>query len=212
MDRYVEYKLVPDARNDDEVEEALSELGQHDKAPGQHGRCSGLQWQGIRATKWFQIGFLVVAAVFVALSIGISCFFLGKHVQKRQMNNDFIAPTGSIPTVFTYNKEFSGPPTNHSKHIWMHSFPSKAILPANSSIWRAYWAAVEGTEPEHDAGVGHVRHCIDYLRQSLMCLADTNQEPMDEKLKASTGFGVTRMCRNYDKLTAFADEWRISDD
>ncbi|KAK3319878.1 hypothetical protein B0T19DRAFT_445666 [Cercophora scortea] len=203
MDRYAEYKLVPDPRNDDDEDEFPPELesgSQPDKALGQDGRFSvyELQWQGVRATRWFQIGFLVVAAIFVALSMGACCLFLGKHVQKRHMENDFIGGGG-----FFQNPDVSPKPYVFSAYHQLHCV---------SSIWRAYWAAVQGTEPEHDAGVGHVRHCIDYLRQSLMCLADTNQEPMDEKLKASTGFGVTRMCRSYDRSTAFADEWRISDD
>ena len=46
----------------------------------------------------------------------------------------------------------------------------------------------------------HVRHCIDYLRQSLMCHADTNLEPIIEELGGATGFGSEHKCRNFEKI------------
>ena len=43
----------------------------------------------------------------------------------------------------------------------------------------------------------HLRHCFDYLRQSLICLADTNLEVVDPKLGGTTGWGQRR-CRDFD--------------
>lgn len=53
---------------------------------------------------------------------------------------------------------------------------------------------------------GHVRHCFDYLRQSIMCAADSNIEPVDKKLGGVTGWGSVRVCRSFDTLVAWASE------
>jgi hypothetical protein len=56
---------------------------------------------------------------------------------------------------------------------------------------------------------GHLRHCFDYLRQSLMCGADTNLEPVKEDLGGVTGWGNPRVCRDHEQLVRWAEEWKI---
>lgn len=56
------------------------------------------------------------------------------------------------------------------------------------------------------ASAPHVRHCIDLLRQSLMCCGDANLEPVDEELGGVTGWGVERRCRDYGALGRWAEE------
>ena len=52
----------------------------------------------------------------------------------------------------------------------------------------------------------HVKHCFDYLRQSIMCCADATLEPFvkrDGKTpepKGSSGYGATHQCRDFDGL------------
>lgn len=52
----------------------------------------------------------------------------------------------------------------------------------------------------------HIRHCIDYLRQSLMCHADTNLEPIIRDMGVS-GFGTEKQCRNFSRLAEWVDIW-----
>lgn len=77
-------------------------------------------------------------------------------------------------------------------------------------IRESYWAVVDGTiaisEQQH-AG-SHVRHCIDYLRQSLLCHADANLERPSREAGGVTGFGFERQCRDIKQLKAWAEEWR----
>lgn len=78
-------------------------------------------------------------------------------------------------------------------------------------IREAYWAAVDGPFTNLDqqhAGV-HVRHCIDYLRQSLLCHADANLEMPNMEAGGVTGFGFERQCRDIKQLRAWAEEWRV---
>lgn len=56
----------------------------------------------------------------------------------------------------------------------------------------------------------HIRHCFEYLRQSLICLADGNLEEMNYTTRGVSGWQTERTCRSFEKLTAWADEWGIS--
>ena len=78
-----------------------------------------------------------------------------------------------------------------------------------------YYAALDGTIAEmqhvHDHNKRpdphHLRHCFDYLRQSLMCAADTNLEPVDVGLGGVTGWSFRRTCRDFGAVKEWAEEW-----
>ena len=79
-----------------------------------------------------------------------------------------------------------------------------------------YYAALEGNllegphmKPNNSRPDSHhLRHCFDYLRQSLMCTADTNLEPVDFELGGVTGWNFERTCRNFDAVKSWAEEHR----
>lgn len=71
-----------------------------------------------------------------------------------------------------------------------------------------YSASDHNNTREHD--LQHIRHCIDYLRQTLICAADATLEPVDASLKGVTGWGVKRRCRSYADLGAWAEQRRAS--
>jgi hypothetical protein len=50
----------------------------------------------------------------------------------------------------------------------------------------------------------HYQHCLDALRQDIMCRADDT--PMYGKLGNHLGDGQTVMCRNWDKLIKWTQE------
>ena len=52
----------------------------------------------------------------------------------------------------------------------------------------------------------HVRHCIDLLRQSLMCNADRTIEIKDNK-GGVLGFGTTHQCVDWQELIHKIDAW-----
>ncbi|KAF2123208.1 hypothetical protein BDV96DRAFT_15554 [Lophiotrema nucula] len=59
-----------------------------------------------------------------------------------------------------------------------------------------------------DVSPAHMRHCIDYLRQSIMCAADSNLEPVNEELGGVTGWGSERTCRDFDALVGWTRKHR----
>lgn len=83
----------------------------------------------------------------------------------------------------------------------------------------SYYAALDGTIAEmqhvHDHNKRpdphHIRHCFDYLRQALMCAADTNLELVDFRLGGATGFGCQRTCRNFQAVKDWSERWRSWD-
>ncbi|TVY82111.1 Oxidase ustYa [Lachnellula suecica] len=49
----------------------------------------------------------------------------------------------------------------------------------------------------------HSAHCFDYLRQSIMCAADTS---LEGKTEAGPGWGSKHECKDYDAVLAWANE------
>ncbi|KAF2125954.1 hypothetical protein P153DRAFT_298809, partial [Dothidotthia symphoricarpi CBS 119687] len=60
----------------------------------------------------------------------------------------------------------------------------------------------------------HRSHCVEYLRQSILCNADTTLEGETGSWTKSTGWGQTHSCVDFDALTEWANEraiWDLSD-
>ncbi|KAL3467935.1 hypothetical protein BJX64DRAFT_282824 [Aspergillus heterothallicus] len=54
----------------------------------------------------------------------------------------------------------------------------------------------------------HVRHCIELLRQALMCNADLTVEVKNESLGGVTGFGTEHQCLSWADLSEWISEWQ----
>ncbi|RAK95912.1 uncharacterized protein BO80DRAFT_312700, partial [Aspergillus ibericus CBS 121593] len=140
-------------------------------------------------------------------------------------------PEGNIQVFMEYNSTFTLHPSPESNAAWESLFPTgkgfvkhSTIAPETSglvvyhglhclnALREVYYAAVDGRlshmteEHDHQTDPHHVRHCFDYLRQSLMCSADTNLEPVTKDLKGVTGWGFTRTCRDLDSVKRWAEE------
>ena len=72
---------------------------------------------------------------------------------------------------------------------------------------KSYYAATTN----HDHDVEHVKHCFEYLRQSIMCAVDTSLEPFKWEIHGVDGFGHGRRCRNYEGVFQWAEKFRASD-
>ena len=51
----------------------------------------------------------------------------------------------------------------------------------------------------------HMRHCIDLIRQALMCNADTTLEVVDESVNGVHGFRTEHQCRDWRQLWEWTD-------
>ena len=53
----------------------------------------------------------------------------------------------------------------------------------------------------------HIRHCIDLLRQSLMCRPDLTIEIKDNETQGVKGFGTAHMCTKWEDLLEWIEQW-----
>lgn len=59
--------------------------------------------------------------------------------------------------------------------------------------------------------VGHANHCLNFLRQILLCNADMTLEPttptvvQQHHINVVTGIGVTHQCRDWAQVREFAE-------
>jgi hypothetical protein len=105
-----------------------------------------------------------------------------------------IAPTGASLAVY------------HQLHclvrllITVHLYTHPLIL-FQDAVRHAYYVLLDAVHDGHNVTMSeledystdwHTRHCIDFLRQMLMCNADLHLEPVDPKLGGITGFGDGR--------------------
>ncbi|KAF2645533.1 hypothetical protein P280DRAFT_366544, partial [Massarina eburnea CBS 473.64] len=65
-----------------------------------------------------------------------------------------------------------------------------------------YNAFLYRTADEH---MQRAEHCFEYLRQAIMCAADSNLEDLDEEGDAKWGPGK-RVCRNFEALKAWSEK------
>ncbi|KAI9703546.1 MAG: hypothetical protein M1820_005850 [Bogoriella megaspora] len=139
----------------------------------------------------------------------------------------------NVTTVFNNNQSFSLAPSPSSDAAWSSLFPkgqgyivdprSEAKVAGISAfhqlhclnlLRRIYYAEKLGIKLDSHGpqlSVTHWGHCIDYLRRAIMCHADDNMEPVDDKTLQITLRDVPRKCRDYDVLKAWTEENRPPD-
>ncbi|KAL1983819.1 hypothetical protein VTN96DRAFT_9905 [Rasamsonia emersonii] len=89
-----------------------------------------------------------------------------------------------------------------------HQLHCLSILMTALGTSREEWAVLEDQKVEHRA------HCVEYLRQSILCSADTTLEGETGAWARSTGWGQTHSCVDFDALTEWANKraiWDLSD-
>ncbi|GAB1210723.1 hypothetical protein APSETT445_009520 [Aspergillus pseudonomiae] len=80
-------------------------------------------------------------------------------------------------------------------------------------IRRAYYAN-NTVDESFDVGIErhpHIGHCFDYLRQSILCAADSHLEPTTERVIGNDRWGFQRQCRNYTEIKEWAAQWKVFD-
>ncbi|KAK5653729.1 hypothetical protein OQA88_7885 [Cercophora sp. LCS_1] len=70
------------------------------------------------------------------------------------------------------------------------------------------------------AGDGHEYHCLDYVRQAILCAGDTTLDYADDRVVDSdgkvtrygfTGANSTHQCRDWDIIKKFTEEHKAGD-
>ncbi|KAJ7022735.1 hypothetical protein C8F04DRAFT_1137192 [Mycena alexandri] len=66
-------------------------------------------------------------------------------------------------------------------------------------LQRIRTAIVQG-DPGH-----HTRHCLNLLRQTVLCASDTTLDPLNSA-KGTDGLGIVHVCRDWEKVYDFVEE------
>jgi hypothetical protein len=53
----------------------------------------------------------------------------------------------------------------------------------------------------------HIAHCFDYLRQAILCAADTNLEPVKPELYGANT-AIPKKCRDIKQVSEWAEKWK----
>lgn len=122
-----------------------------------------------------------------------------------------MAPKGSTFSVF------------HQLHCLVWSLlmpayqPDLADLLVQNGIRQGYGALHEAvmdgqkiTDEEMlmMSSLTNVRHCIDLLRQALMCQPDTTVEVKDQAIGGVKGFGTEHQCKDWGQLVELTRTWQ----
>jgi hypothetical protein len=74
---------------------------------------------------------------------------------------------------------------------------------------KSYAALTQGdTTSRHGNGLGHISHCFDYLRQSVLCAGDTTLEGRtyhEDGSEISIGWGSYHDCKDWSQIKEWAD-------
>ncbi|KAM3086088.1 hypothetical protein ACMFMG_000226 [Clarireedia jacksonii] len=146
-------------------------------------------------------------------------------------DTDFLKPLGDVKVQFAYNDTFPGPPTLRSEYAWLDLLPnglgavqhddlSGAIVTLGvfhqlhclMELRHAIYNDWDG-ERHSKMAPHHTRHCLEYLRQSIMCNADTNLEARvvsESGVKETPGWDLKK-CRDFGQILNWAEEWRAFD-
>ncbi|KAM7215684.1 protein of unknown function (DUF3328) domain containing protein [Rhypophila decipiens] len=110
-----------------------------------------------------------------------------------------------IPNHLTGNLPPSLPAPNNKEHAKVYGVSMFHQLHCLNFLRYAYYPeTVEDFPP--DEVEFHRDHCLDYIRQGIMCAGDFTLEPLTEV--GINGMGATHQCRNFERMFSWAYEHR----
>lgn len=195
------------------------------------------RWKARYATSLILQNLLIILVGCVGFILGILVSWEQKPPGSA-MNTVPRVSIGQSVQVFSYNESFVAPPTTRGElePIWDSLLPNglgyvkNPLITANRSVIsvfhqmhclytlrRAFYSTSASDLEDFDFGIDrmeHAAHCFEYLRQSLMCSADSTLEPAAVSSSAKNGllgWGFRRQCHDYDALKDWAETWRAFD-
>ncbi|CAK48055.1 hypothetical protein M747DRAFT_245711 [Aspergillus niger ATCC 13496] len=124
-------------------------------------------------------------------------------VSAEEEEFEVLHPAFKMDNVFEQGDHYEG----HIMAVY-HQLHCLSILMTALGTSREEWAMLETQKVEHRA------HCVEYLRQSILCSADTTLEGETGAWAKSTGWGQTHSCVDFDALTEYANKramWNLTE-
>ncbi|KAF7532284.1 hypothetical protein G7054_g8114 [Neopestalotiopsis clavispora] len=152
----------------------------------------------------------------------------------------FVPKLHTYTTSFEFNRSFAGDPSKDVTAAWTSLIPKgqgaiklpvpheygghiyniagfhglHCLYTLRQSFFAFYDATTgsRGLEDEEAARMlKHGRHCIEYVRQALMCNPDLSLEPVEEGTGYLKSWGFERQCKDLQELSDWAVTMRSSD-
>ncbi|MCJ1409837.1 hypothetical protein MMC19_003920 [Ptychographa xylographoides] len=126
-----------------------------------------------------------------------------------------VRPSPPLPSPFVRPNPIP-PPTSSVFHKTRKKLTNRQTQDMlRLGYYQYHKAATEGRQvsdddPKMKYTPAHMRHCIDLLRQSFMCLGDTTIE-VKEGPRGAKGFGTQHQCRDWKQLVTWTTEWQLND-
>ncbi|OTA92759.1 hypothetical protein M434DRAFT_31516 [Hypoxylon sp. CO27-5] len=163
------------------------------------------------------------------------------HSLNQDSLREFIPYLSAETRKFEFNRTFANDPSEEVTRAWESLIPKGQgviRLPVRNefnaevyniagyhalhclySVRESFFALhrMSMSNDTHNAAVStadmvrHGRHCIEYIRQSLMCNPDLTLEPFDTKRGKLKEWGINRRCINFGELSDWACEMRLGD-
>lgn len=106
---------------------------------------------------------------------------------------------------------------HHHRSLSQYSYADEDVYEDEDEDEGAYGGEGLETRASEKTKVYHTSHCLNYLRETLLCAADVTLEPeiAPGAQNVGQGLGVTHVCKDWSKVHAFAtrnaaawDAWR----
>ncbi|MCJ1285826.1 hypothetical protein MMC26_005167 [Xylographa opegraphella] len=180
--------------------------------------------------------FTASTALLIVFCVALVSFSAGRRMSTKAQRPNL--ELNVVTQVFKYNRTFAEAPSDISDRAWKDIFPPRGgffahpgIAPHRSTFsvfhqlhcldgirqgyWTFYQMAAKGQKLQEEelpmmSSPPHVRHCIDLLRQSLMCHADTTVEVKEKGSDGVKGFGTTHHCRDWQQLLQWTSKAQLS--
>ncbi|KAI8626506.1 hypothetical protein F5Y19DRAFT_445823 [Xylariaceae sp. FL1651] len=110
-----------------------------------------------------------------------------------------------VPNAMTVNLPASLPAPNHPTTHKVYGVSMFHQLHCLNFLRFAYYPNTIKDMPL-DEVIAHRDHCLDYIRQAIMCAGDSSFEPLTNV--GINGMGAKHQCRNFERIFAWAYDHR----
>ncbi|KAH7021010.1 uncharacterized protein B0I36DRAFT_434935 [Microdochium trichocladiopsis] len=111
-----------------------------------------------------------------------------------------------VPNAFTYSLPASLPAPNNPETHKVYGVSMFHQLHCLNFLRFAYYPETMADSMEPHEITAHRDHCLDYIRQAIMCAGDSTFEPLT--VVGINGMGATHQCRNFERLFSWAYDHR----
>ncbi|EJP63462.1 uncharacterized protein BBA_07638 [Beauveria bassiana ARSEF 2860] len=169
----------------------------------------------------FTAPWLVSVVLALTNLLWLWAFLKQQRPRESVSHQSWMPPDIAKPLLFEFKTLYGTGLNNESETAWNALMPVEqkamvsvfhqlhCLVRAQYMTREGYYSALEGNPGQVSSA--HLMHCFDYLRQTIMCFADTTLEwlPAPPKDIGSTGWGFEHKCRDFDAISRWVEDNRL---